>query len=330
LHKGSIDVESVKGKGVAFNVYLPYTENLVEQVFIEENIPDESESPVVYESNSINPLTNLNDKENQIQIVIVEDNDDLRFFLKNVLSRYYKCYEARDGFDGWAIIRDTIPDIIISDIIMPRKDGYQLCKQVKENLKTCHIPVILLTAKNTDNQIISGYNVGADAYVTKPFDMNLILSQISRLIKNRELIREKYLTQNFMVEVANSLPSKDDAFIIRVRSLLEEKLSDADFNVQSLSSQLSISTTQLYRKLKTLTGYSPVEFIRVIKLQKAYNLLNERKNTVKEVCYLCGFNNLSYFIKCFREQFGITPASFRDKGFVENLDNDNTNITNMP
>jgi AraC-like DNA-binding protein len=143
------------------------------------------------------------------------------------------------------------------------------------------------------------------------------LSQVSRLISNRELIREKYLTQNFMVEIADSLPSKDDEFIKNVRKILEDNISDADFNVNKLSNLMNISTTQLYRKLKTLTGYSPVEFMRILKLQKACGLLNQRKNTIKEVCYLVGFNNLSYFVKCFREYFGVTPAVYRDQGLIK-------------
>lgn len=313
MHGGIIDVESIKGRGVVFNVILPFNSSAATDVEEVESLNELINEGNITDTKPINQ-TEEADKEKELKIVIVEDNDELREFLKSVLSRTYSCYVGKDGVEGWDLVKEIVPDIVITDIIMPNKDGYELCKQIKDNLKTCHIPVILLTAKNSDSQIISGYEVGADAYVAKPFDINLILSQISRLIKNRKLIREKYLTQNFMVEVSGSNPSKDDEFIINVRNILEENISDPEFNVQGLSSQLNISTTQLYRKLKVLTGYSPVEFIRVIKLQKAYNLLNSRNNTVKEVCYLSGFNNLSYFIKCFREQFGVTPANFRDKG----------------
>ena len=329
MHDGTIKVQSVEG-GVAFHVLLPFNKYGEDgqadidnnQEGLEEVIAD----PYFFEEPEPESSTG-NGQKSELKILIVEDNDELRLFLKKVLSRFYICFDASDGQEGWKITKDIIPDIVISDIIMPNKDGYQLCRQIKENLKTCHIPVILLTAKSAGNQIISGYDVGADAYVTKPFDMNLIISQISRLIKNRELIREKYITQNFMVEVAKPNPTKDDEFIINVRSLLEENLSDPEFNVKKLSQHLNISTTQLYRKLKALTSYSPVEFLRVIKLQKAYKLLNVRNNTVKEVCYLSGFNNLSYFIKCFREHFGVTPASFRDKGFSEQFMEDDTNVT---
>jgi signal transduction histidine kinase/ligand-binding sensor domain-containing protein/AraC-like DNA-binding protein len=329
MHDGTIEVSSIPGKGVAFHVLLPFTNHSEETLPLDllelgkEMIRTEHEPLLKH-------FVPDDEKNKECKILIVEDNEDLRNYLKNVLSRIYTCYMAKDGQEGWNIIREILPDVVISDIIMPVKDGLQLCKQIKENLKTCHIPVILLTAKNDDNQIISGYNLGADAYVTKPFDINLILSQVARLIKNRELIREKYITQNFMVEVTKTNLSKDDEFIMSVRSMLEENIADADFNVKELSARLHISTTQLYRKLKALTGYSPVEFIRVVKLQKAYNLLNKRSNTVKEVCYLSGFNNLSYFIKCFREHFGVTPANYRDKGFPDQVPVDDINITSMP
>ena len=330
LHNGKFEVESRPGKGVSFNIYLPFNEVIVKDYTVTEKFDDiVAEQYVFTDAEEHLPVHRSSEDGKKSSIVIVEDNYELRSFLKMVLLRTYNCYDAGDGIEGWKLTKEVIPDVVVSDIIMPNKDGYQLCRQIKDNLKTCHIPVILLTAKNADDQVIAGYNLGADAYVTKPFDINLILTQISRLIKNRELIREKYITQNFMVEVSKTNPSKDDKFILGVRAILEENISDSDFNVKKLSSQLNISTTQMYRKLKVLTGYSPVEFIRVIKLQKAYNLLNTKDNTVKEVCYLSGFNNLSYFIKCFREHFGITPASYRDKGFVEQFKSDNTNITNM-
>jgi len=328
MHNGFIEVRSIPGEGVEFHVILPYSES-PERILPEDTGDLEKEMMRFEHENLLKQFVSDNRKNKECKIFIVEDNKELRDYLKSVLSRIYTCYDAKDGQEGWNIIREIIPDVVISDIIMPVKDGFQLCKQIKENLKTCHIPVILLTAKNDESQMILGYNLGADAYVTKPFDINLILSQVARLIKNRELIREKYITQNFMVEVTKTNLSKDDEFIVNVRSILEENISDSDFNVKELSARLHISTTQLYRKLKALTGYSPVEFIRVVKLQKAYNLLNQRNNTVKEVCYLSGFNNLSYFIKCFREHFGVTPANYRDKGFPDQTRVNDINITSM-
>lgn len=314
MHNGSIEVETVQGKGMAFHVYLPYVE------YHDDEKVDEYHNDIIYETDSEENETSesiireTKDEEKELKIVLVEDNEELRSFLKGVLAKTYSVFDAANGQDGIEITKKIIPDIVISDIIMPEKDGYELCREIKQSGKTCHIPVILLTAKNSQEQIISGYEVGADAYVTKPFDLNIISSQVSRLIKNRELIRKKYQDQNFMIEVADKNLSKDDEFIMNFRTALEKNIADPNYNVKSLAKTLNVSSTQLYRKIKALTGYSPVEFIRIVKLQKSYELLLERNNSVKEVCYLSGFNNISYFIKCFRDHFGITPANLKEKG----------------
>ncbi len=311
MHQGSIYIESVDGIGVAFNVLLPFDEIEVNDLEVNGEKYKQFWHEDVYNSSQVHDLEN---KGKELTIVIVEDNIDLRTFLKNTLSRSYSCHEAGDGKEGLELVSKIIPDIVISDVIMPKMDGYELCKNIKESTKTCHIPVILLTANNASEQIVSGYEKGADAYVTKPFDMSIIKAQISRLIQNRELIREKYMTQNFMVEVSTSNITRDDEFIIKLRQLLEDNLSETDFNVKKLSGDLNISTTHLYRKLKALTGLSPVEFIRFFKLQKACELLSNSNLSIKEIGYSLGFNNLSYFVKCFREQFDVTPSVFRQKG----------------
>lgn len=315
MHNGTITVESVDNLGVAFHVDLPFDEIEVTDVVL----PEQSSSgdlwhEDVFDSVQVHELEN---KGKDMTLVIVEDNTDLRTFLNNALSGMYNCYEAGDGKEGYELISRIIPDMIISDVVMPKMDGYELCAKVKENTKTCHIPIILLTANNASEHVVSGYEKGADAYVTKPFDMSIIKAQILRLIKNRELIREKYMTQNFMVEVSQSNLSKDDEFIVKLRQLLEENLSESDFNVKKLSEDLNISTTHLYRKLKALTGLSPVEFIRAFKLQKACEMLSNTNHSIKEIGYGLGFNNLSYFVKCFREQFGVTPSAFRQKGLPD-------------
>jgi DNA-binding response OmpR family regulator/ligand-binding sensor domain-containing protein len=312
-----------------------YLSKLINQITNIRSLNGENHKLLNVETNStsdVNIATNDNDarclsskteitrqtKDSPLKIVIVEDNTDLRNFLKRSLSGSYLCYEASNGEEGLEMIREIIPDIVISDIVMPEKDGFELCKNIKDNINTCHIPVILLTALNMQKQIISGYEVGADAYVTKPFDIKVITAQISRLIKNRELIRKKYHDQNFMVEVPGPKLSKDDEFLSEFITILKQNISDPNFNVTSMAGSLNVSSTQLYRKIKALTGYSPVEFLKIVKLQKSYELLLERKSSVKEVCYLSGFNNISYFIKCFRAQFGLTPAQVRDNGVADN------------
>ena len=326
MHDGTIEAETVSDRGMTFHVYLPFTDIKMNEPSTGEDFEVE---PVLLNSGQLHQVFRDDENGMQHKVLIVEDNDELSDFLVNIFSRFYNCRVAANGAEAWEIIQKNHPSLIISDIIMPKMDGFELCKKIKENRETCHIPVILLTANNTSEQIIEGYELGADAYSTKPFDINLLLSQASRLIRNRELIREKYKTQNFMVEVENNSASRDEEFVRKVKKLLDTNLSDPEFNVNKLSKELNISTTQLYRKLKVLTGYSPVEFIRILKLQKAYSMLSQRKNTVKEVCYITGFNNLSYFIKCFREQFGVTPAHFRDKGMPEEMKQDVSNIVQI-
>jgi signal transduction histidine kinase/ligand-binding sensor domain-containing protein/DNA-binding response OmpR family regulator len=322
MHGGTITVESHQDLGVAFHVDLPFDHVEVTSVVNEQSASDLLWHEDVYDSAQVYELEN---KGKDLTIVIVEDNIDLRTFLRGSLSPVYNCFEAGDGKEGYELITRMLPDIVISDVVMPKMDGYELCEKVKQNVKTCHIPIILLTANNSSDHIVAGYTKGADVYVIKPFDMTIIKSQIARLIKNRELIREKYMTQNFMVEISSSNVSKDDEFIVKLRQLLEQNLSVTDFNVKKLSEDLNISTTHLYRKLKALTGLSPVEFIRVFKLQKACEMLSNTNLSVKEIGYGLGFNNLSYFVKCFREQFDITPSVYRQKGLPDQSGNDITN-----
>jgi YesN/AraC family two-component response regulator len=261
----------------------------------------------------------LNDEENikASKILIIEDNNELRGYLVELLTRWYNCYEAVNGKAGLEKTFEIIPDVIITDAIMPRIDGYTMIERIRADIKTCHIPILMLTAKSASENIIDGYKAGVDAYVAKPFDTNVILSQISRLIKNRKLIHAKYKKENFMVDVPAKVLSRDDEFLQKVRSLLDDNLDNPAFNVGELAAEMQMSTTQLYRKIKALTNYSPVEFLRIARLHKAHEFLAERDLSIKEVCFRTGFNNLSYFVKCFREYFGITPASYRDSGTLK-------------
>lgn len=259
----------------------------------------------------------LENKDKDLTIVIIGDNAELRIFLSDSLSLSYNCYEVGNGREGYGLIVKIIPDIVILDDHMPKIDGYELCERMKANSKTCHIPIILITDINASEQIVAGYKKGADSCIAKPFRMTILKAQISRLIKNRELIKEKYIKQNFMVEISSSNLTRDDVFIIQLRQLLEENLSDSDFNVHELSSGLNMSQTTLYRKMKTLTSLSPIEFMLLFKMQRACELLST-SNSIRAVGNSLGFKSLSYFSKCFKKQFGVTPVVFRQKGLQDN------------
>jgi signal transduction histidine kinase/ligand-binding sensor domain-containing protein/DNA-binding response OmpR family regulator len=312
MHNGEIWVESDENKGVLFLFTIPL-------IVVDEEIDPASEEEKAFtnaiESKALpyNSIPKDSIKEIGTKVLIVEDNSDLRNFMSEILSRFYDCYVAADGEEGLKMVNDIIPDIIITDAIMPRMDGNAMVKKVKEDIKTCHIPVIMLTARNENENLIEGYDAGVDAYIVKPVNTNVVLSQISRLIKNRRLIHEKYKQQNFMVEVSGQTMNRDDVFMKKVRKILDKHIDNPVFNVKEFSEELQMSTTQLYRKIKSLTGHSPVEFLRITRLHKAHDLLAEKNYSIKEVSYLTGFNNLSYFVKCFREYFGVTPANYRDK-----------------
>lgn len=314
LLSGRISVHSVEGQGVTFHVVLPMAYNKVERRSNTQEYSGNQSTQSTYQDS-----ISIDGTKRKRKVVLIDDNLELLEFLKNVFSRSFECYTASDGASGFELIKQEKPSVIITDLLLPVMDGFTLIREVKEHVETCHIPIILLTAQNTEETQRNVFKTGADAFMSKPFDIQLLFAQAERLVKNRELIREKYKLQNFMVEVDSNSP-KDNDFVQNVKNLLEEHITNPEFNVNQLSLQLNISTTQLYRRLKLLTGHTPVDFIRLIRLQKAHGLLSSGKNTVKEVCYLTGFNNLSYFIKCFKEQFGTTPASFRDHGKLDDPD----------
>lgn len=315
LHKGRIWAENIADKGVAFYVTLPYSKADSLYVANKTNLkimaPEDKIRRDLLKYDSDTDF--ISTDKLQTKVLIVEDNDDLRRYMFDLLSRIYTCYEADNGEKAFELAVDIVPDIVLTDIVMPKLDGFQLLKRIKEDIRTCHIPVIVLTAKNSIDNMISGYKTGADAYIVKPFETGVMLSQIAQLVHNRKLIHEKYKQQNFMVEVSTQNLTRDDVFLKKVKKLLDKHIADPDFNVKELSTELNMSTTQLYRKIKALTNYSPVEFLRITRLHKAHDLLIKQNYSIKEVSFLTGFNNLSYFVKCFREYFNVTPANFRDK-----------------
>jgi len=315
LHNGTISVESESGKGVNFKVFLSKGEGSLSKTL--STAHNTSNDPVYFseekEEQELLAITDPIKVDKDLKVLIIEDNEELRNYLKNKLSEYFECEAEKNGELGLKVAFETIPDIIISDVLMPKKNGFEVCKEIKENIRTCHIPVLLLTAKGAPDHIVTGYNSGADAYVVKPFENRILLSQIQRLIKNRELIREKFKKQNFMVEVSPKLTSKNDLFLQKIKEEIEKNINDPDFNVNQLSQIINLSNTQLYRKIKAVTGYTAVEFIRFIKLNKAAELLKTNKHSVKEVCFMSGFNDPSYFNRCFKENFKVTPAEFKLK-----------------
>ncbi|WP_372949466.1 helix-turn-helix domain-containing protein [Mariniphaga sp.] len=246
-------------------------------------------------------------------VMLFDTKEEQHGCFKMALSSGHKPMVVTDVNEALESIGRKNFSLIIADISESQTNGYELCEKIKGNLSTCHIPFVFISAQNSVEQMIQGYELGADDYITKPFDEKLLMVRLNRLVQNRKRIREKYRKQSFVIEPREKDIPKDKKFISSVRKVLEDNLSDPDFNVASLSEKLNISTTQVYRILKNMTGHTPVEFIRNVRLQNAFDMLNQNKFSVTEVCYHSGFNNVSYFIKCFKYMFGVTPGHFRNK-----------------
>jgi len=252
------------------------------------------------------------DTEELPSILIVDDNDDMRAYLRTLLADKFYVQEAADGQNGLKLARDTVPDIVVSDVMMPVMNGLQFCQKLKENTITSHIPVILLTARSTESQQLEGYEHGADAYLTKPFSASLLIARIYNLVKSRQQLRQLFNSKpENEKEEQPQLSTQDKLFSDSLREVIKKNLSNSNLKMDELGDELGLSRVQLYRKVKALTGLSPVELLRQMRLQRGYTLLSTTTKTVNEIAYEVGFGTPGYFSKCFKEQFGKYPMELR-------------------
>ena len=271
-------------------------------------------------------MLNQDDTDELPNILIVEDNDDMRRYLRTLLADRFYVLEASDGQSGLRLARESVPDLIVSDVMMPVMDSLQLCKQLKENFITSHIPVILLTARSEERQQMEGYESGADAYLTKPFSAEVLVSRICNLLASRRQLRQLFnsregmgLSASAAINSATPAPpevkvtTQDRLFMDQLKEAVMGNMANPNLKMDELGEQLGISRVQLYRKVKTLTGLSPVELLRQMRLQRALTLLNSTTKTVAEIAFDVGFNSPSYFSNCFKKQFGKLPMEMRMK-----------------
>ena len=241
-------------------------------------------------------------------MLVIDDNADIRHYVKSLLVKEFRVLDAADGATGIRLAMKYVPDVIVSDVMMPGMDGIECCRRLKGELQTCHIPVILLTACSLDEQRIQGYDGGADSYISKPFNSQLLLSRIRNLIANHKQLKQ-FFGDSQSIE-KESVSELDKDFVTRFKTLVGEKMKDPELNVEDLGRDMGMSRVQLYRKLKSLTNYSPNELLRRMRLKKAASLLAASDMTVAEIAYEVGFSSPSYFTKCYKEQFGESPTDF--------------------
>jgi len=262
-------------------------------------------------------------RDKKRSILIVEDDSDLSAFIKTMLEEDYSVMEAKNGREGWEKARKTLPDFIVSDIMMPEMDGIELLQKVKEDFRTSHIPVILLTAKTTIESKLEGLTYGADDYITKPFNIPYFKARIQNLFEQRKRLQGFYreqLTdfgqQKSAVDTEPKpfvIPSQDETLLKKAAQIIEEHISDSDFSIDQLASTLGMSRSVFFNKVKSLTGLAPIEFIRDLKMKRAAELLASGDYLVKEVSYMIGISDTKYFGKCFKTQFGLTPQEYKNR-----------------
>ncbi len=320
LHGGNVDVQSKPNSGATFSIALPILKedlkksekyeslNKVQIDALNESAEelDTQQEPDIIEQPSPTPKEV---KDSLPIVLVVEDNNDVRAYIHEHLQHNFNVVEANDGQVGVKAAIEIIPDLIISDLMMPKMDGYGLCKKLKTDMRTSHIPIILLTARAGSEDKIEGLETGADDYLIKPFNFKELIVRVKNLIDNRRKLRERFSKQTELKPAEISVNSADEVFLKKVLASIENNLANEKFNLESLSKDTAMSERQLQRKIKALTDQSPKQFIRTMRLQRANELLTKNAATISEIAYMCGFGSVSYFTRCFREQFGITPSS---------------------
>ena len=313
LYKGQITVLSQPGQGTTFSLYLPFqktafqAEELMMAVETEKKSPPSPTSQYMEEEPS-KSTESLPDKSDLPVVLVAEDNPDLRQYISKVLLPHYQVLTATDGEKGITMAIDHTPDLIISDVLMPGKDGFQLCQAVKSDQRTSHIPVILLTAKAGQEHKIEGLTSGADDYLTKPFDYKELYIRSHNLIQQRQQLREKYSSGRVLKPKEIAVNSVDELFLESVTQAIEDNLDNESFSVEDLAKAVAFSRSQLHRKLKALIGKSPNALIRDFRLNRAKSLLEQGAGNVSEVAIAVGYSSVSYFTQSFKQAFGILPS----------------------
>ncbi|MBC7888261.1 MAG: response regulator [Ferruginibacter sp.] len=316
LHGGKIMVESEPEKGTCFTVILPVkeTQGFTGLIDIKEEIILNGNQSAMHNGNENNqskweqPVKNGKSKPT---ILLVEDNEDFRFYLKDNLKQNYEVIEAINGKEGWTNVKDNLPDMVVSDIMMPVMNGIELSRKIKSDPRTSHIPVILLTAMGGEEIELEGFRAGINDYITKPFTFEILASRIRNIFKLLDQLRNKFQQQVEITPAEVTVTPLDEEFITGAFAAVEKNMDNADYGVEELSRDLFMGRAVLYKKILALTGKTPIEFIRIMRLKRAAQLVRKSQKTISEIAYEVGFNSPKIFTKHFKEEFGVTPSQYQ-------------------
>ena len=320
LHHGEINISSLENEGSVFSIKLPLGKEhfLTEEIdTAAKNIADIHISPEL--SNNELPVQEEGftaelpeTKIKGAKILIVEDNDSLREMLSGIFKDFYEVFTSENGKDGWNKVKAEMPDIVLSDIVMPEMTGTALCKAIKSDIETCHIPVVLLTAKASVEYTLEGLKTGADDYIPKPFNVSILVSRCNNLVNSRIILLEKFSRQPQMTPQMLATNALDKAFLDKATSIVEKQIDNSEFSVSELATEMSMSRSKLFTKLKGVVGQTPNDFILIIRLKKAaYLLRNNPELNITEISVMVGFNSHRYFSKCFKDTYHIRPLDYR-------------------
>ncbi len=331
LHQGSISVESEIGKGTTVTIQLPFGNSRLSNS--EFRIPNselkDKEGPKIQLSDPITENIGIDNSEfrpapsgipnsefeNSEIVLIVEDNPDMRTYIRESLIQkpraIYDIREAANGREGFEQATAIMPDLIISDVMMPEMDGYQLCEKLKTDERTSHVPVILLTARAGEESKIAGLETGADAYLTKPFNSRELLVRVKNLIAQRRKLRQQFSNEVHLKPRDIAITSADEQFLQKAIDIVEANIGNENFSIEDFAAEIGLSRSQLHRKIQALTDQSPSVFIRSLRLKRAVDLIEQKAATINEIAYQTGFSSPAYFRKCFREQFGVSPKEYQ-------------------
>ena len=321
LHKGWVQVQSESGKGSRFTVFLPTGSRHLSanEIISKEHV--DIHTSIGYESRMSKKETaaDITHDCRTAKVLIVEDNFELRNYIVECLHSEFDVYEAADGTEGLRIAKDVLPRLIVSDVMMPKMNGFELCKAVKTDVRLSHIPVILLTVLDAKENIIEGFDEGADDYLNKPIDLDILISRIRNLLSGREQLRQRFLSEP-RADISQIAHSRTDhKFVTKANEILQKHLSSIDFTAEDFAREIGMSRSNLHLKMRALTNQSTTEFIRTYRLKEAGKLLATNDYNISEVAYMVGFNNISYFNRCFKKLYKITPSEYIERSAANHL-----------